>query len=75
MARMAQPELELSFTDARGPAGPIASEGKSGAAALASGPSWTRDLLVLRLARVRRGHEISHHPGPAVKRTAPLRFT
>jgi hypothetical protein len=33
-------DLRLSFTDARGPAGPIASEGKSGAAALASGPIY-----------------------------------
>jgi hypothetical protein len=40
MARTAQSERDLSFTDARGPAGPIASEGKSGAAALASGPIY-----------------------------------
>jgi hypothetical protein len=40
MARTPPPERELSATDARGPAGPIASEEKSAAAALASGPIY-----------------------------------
>jgi hypothetical protein len=34
----------------------------------------TRDLLVLRRARVQRGHAVRHHPGPAAARPRRLRF-
>ena len=35
----------------------------------------TRKILALRLARVQRGHEVRHHPGPNARRRRALRFT
>lgn len=34
----------------------------------------TAHLMRLRLARVQRGHEVRHHPGPAARRNRELRF-
>jgi hypothetical protein len=45
-------KVSREFTDARGPAGPIASEWKSGAAALASGPIYEADSPVNRATRL-----------------------
>ena len=44
--------------------------GASAWAALAQ----TRDLLALRLAGLRRGHVVRHHPGPNARRPRRLRF-
>ena len=37
--------------------------------------AMTRKLLGLRLARVQRGHQVRHHPGPNARRRRALRFT
>jgi len=41
---------------------------------LAAALAQTRDLLALRLAGLRRGHVVRHHPGPNARRPRRLRF-
>jgi hypothetical protein len=37
--------------------------------------AMTRDLFMVRLVSVTRGHEVRHHPGPKAKRPRSLRFS